>query len=108
MPLSFRPGTGGDSHGASTGTICMKKCGRGAKSSQRDEDYDSASDFDALHSEKIHLQDEVTTSAHAKSMGSRVFLEEGEVQTVETLIKCIVIASGNDASVANGRVYRRQ
>ncbi len=30
----------------------------------------------------------------------RCFLEEGEVQTVETLIKCIVIASGNDASVA--------
>ena len=26
--------------------------------------------------------------------------EEGEIQTVETLIKCIVIASGNDASVA--------
>lgn len=32
--------------------------------------------------------------------GSQVFLEEGEKQTVETLIKCIVIASGNDASVA--------
>ena len=32
--------------------------------------------------------------------GSQVFLEEGEIQTVETLIKCIVIASGNDASVA--------
>ena len=32
--------------------------------------------------------------------GSQVFLEEGEQQTVETLIKCIVIASGNDASVA--------
>ena len=31
---------------------------------------------------------------------SQVFLEEGEIQTVETLIKCIVIASGNDASVA--------
>ena len=28
-----------------------------------------------------------------------MFLEEGEKQTVETLIKCIVIASGNDASV---------
>ena len=57
--------------------------------------------FDALESGKIHLEDEVTTSAHAKSMGgSQVFLEEGEVQTVETLIKCIVIASGNDASVA--------
>lgn len=57
--------------------------------------------FDALHSGKIKLTDEVVTSAYAKSMGgSQVFLEEGEVQTVETLIKCIVIASGNDASVA--------
>lgn len=57
--------------------------------------------FDALESGKIKLTDEVVTSAHAKSMGgSQVFLEEGEVQTVETLIKCIVIASGNDASVA--------
>lgn len=56
--------------------------------------------FDALQSGKIKLSDEVVTSAHAKSMGgSQVFLEEGEVQTVETLIKCIVIASGNDASV---------
>ena len=32
--------------------------------------------------------------------GSQVFLEEGETQTLETMIKCIVIASGNDASVA--------
>ena len=57
--------------------------------------------FDALAEGKIHLSDEVVTSAHAKSMGgSQVFLEEGETQTVETLIKCIVIASGNDASVA--------
>lgn len=57
--------------------------------------------FDALQSGKIQLTDEVVTSAHAKSMGgSQVFLEEGEKQTVETLIKCIVIASGNDASVA--------
>ncbi len=32
--------------------------------------------------------------------GSQVFLEEGEIQTVETLIKCIAVASGNDASVA--------
>lgn len=57
--------------------------------------------FDALQSGKIQLTDEVVTSAYAKSMGgSQVFLEEGEIQTVETLIKCIVIASGNDASVA--------
>ena len=57
--------------------------------------------FDALESGQISLDEQVTTSAHAKSMGgSQVFLEEGEVQTVDTLIKCIIIASGNDASVA--------
>lgn len=57
--------------------------------------------FDALDSGKIKMTDEVVTSAHAKSMGgSQVFLEEGETQSVETMVKCIVIASGNDASVA--------
>lgn len=56
--------------------------------------------FDELEKGTIKLTDEAVTSAHAKSMGgSQVFLEEGEKQTVETLIKCIVIASGNDASV---------
>ena len=57
--------------------------------------------FEALSEGKVSLQDEVVTSAQAKSMGgSQVFLEEGETQTLETMIKCIVIASGNDASVA--------
>ena len=57
--------------------------------------------FDALEKGNLKLDDIVTTSPYAKSMGgSQVFLEEGETQTVETLIKCIVIASGNDASVA--------
>lgn len=57
--------------------------------------------FDAIEAGKIKLEDEVTTSAYAKSMGgSQVFLEEGEKQTVDTLIKCIAVASGNDASVA--------
>lgn len=57
--------------------------------------------FDELEKGNLTLEEEVTTSAHAKSMGgSQVFLEEGEKQTVETLIKCIVIASGNDAAVA--------
>ncbi|RHQ93133.1 D-alanyl-D-alanine carboxypeptidase [Ruminococcus sp. AF21-42] len=57
--------------------------------------------FDALEKGTLKLEDTVTTSAYAKSMGgSQVFLEEGETQTVETMIKCIVIASGNDASVA--------
>lgn len=56
--------------------------------------------FDALDSGQISLEDQVTTSAYAKSMGgSQVFLEEGEVQSVDTLIKCIIVASGNDACV---------
>ena len=57
--------------------------------------------FDALEKGSLKMDDTVITSAYAKSMGgSQVFLEEGETQTVETMIKCIVVASGNDASVA--------
>lgn len=57
--------------------------------------------FDAIEAGKISLEDEVVTSAYAKSMGgSQVYLEEGEKQTVDTLIKCIMVSSGNDASVA--------
>ena len=57
--------------------------------------------FEALEKGRIKLEDEVTTSTYAKSMGgSQVFLDEGEIQTVDTLIKCIAVASGNDASVA--------
>lgn len=57
--------------------------------------------FDHLGSGRVRLDSEVMTSAYAKSMGgSQVFLEEGEVQSLETIIKCIAVASGNDASVA--------
>ncbi len=57
--------------------------------------------FDHLDTGRIKLEDDVITSAYAKSMGgSQVFLEEGEVQTLETMIKCIAVASGNDACVA--------
>lgn len=57
--------------------------------------------FEKLSEGDISFEDEVVTSAHAKSMGgSQVFLEEGEIQTVDTLIKCVAVASGNDASVA--------
>lgn len=57
--------------------------------------------FDALASGQISLQDTVSVSEHASSMGgSQVFLETGETQTVETMIKCIAVASGNDAAVA--------
>ena len=57
--------------------------------------------FDALAEGKIQLEDKVTTSEYASSMGgSQVFLEIGEKQTVETLLKCISVASANDACVA--------
>ena len=57
--------------------------------------------FEHLNTGRINLNSDVITSAYAKSMGgSQVFLEEGEVQTLETIIKCIAVSSGNDASVA--------
>ncbi|MDD6056869.1 MAG: D-alanyl-D-alanine carboxypeptidase [Clostridiales bacterium] len=57
--------------------------------------------FDALSAEQISLADTVTVSEHAASMGgSQVYLEPGETQTVDTMIKCISIASANDACVA--------
>ena len=57
--------------------------------------------FDALDTQKISLDDVVTVSEHAASMGgSQVFLEPGETQTVDTMIKCISVASANDACVA--------
>lgn len=56
--------------------------------------------FQALDEERISLDEEVTTSEYAASMGgSQVFLEPGETQSVDTLIKCIVVASANDACV---------
>lgn len=57
--------------------------------------------FDELAKGNVELTDEVITSEYAKSMGgSQVYLETGEIQTLDTLIKCIAVASGNDASVA--------
>lgn len=57
--------------------------------------------FDALEAGKIKLEDPVIVSERAASMGgSQVYLEENEKQTVETMLKCISIASGNDACVA--------
>ena len=57
--------------------------------------------FDALESGKIKLTDEVSVSEYAASMGgSQVFLEPFEKQTVETMLKCIAVASANDACVA--------
>lgn len=57
--------------------------------------------MEAVDDGKIAMTDEVSVSGYAASMGgSQVFLQEGELFTVEELVKCAVIASANDASVA--------
>lgn len=57
--------------------------------------------YEHIDEGKIKGEDVVTVSEYAASMGgSQVFLEVGETQTVETMIKCISIASANDAAVA--------
>ena len=57
--------------------------------------------FEAIDSGKVSLSDQVIVSEHASSMGgSQVYLAQNETQTLDTMIKCITVASGNDASVA--------
>lgn len=57
--------------------------------------------FEAIDSGRIAKTDIVTISEHASSMGgSQVFLEPMEKQSVESLLKSVLIASANDASVA--------
>lgn len=56
---------------------------------------------EAIDDGSISLTDKVTVSQNASSMGgSQIFLKEGEVFTVEELLKSTVIASANDAAVA--------
>lgn len=56
---------------------------------------------EAIDAGKINWDDRVTISEHAAHMGgSQVFMEPGEEQTVRDLVKCICIASANDAAVA--------
>ena len=56
---------------------------------------------EAIDSGKIMMEDMVTTSAHAASMGgSQIYLEEGEKMSVRDMLKSIVVASANDAAVA--------
>jgi len=55
----------------------------------------------ALESGKIKLDDIVSVSEYAASMGgSQVYLEPGEQISVDDLIKAVTVASGNDATVA--------
>ena len=57
--------------------------------------------YKALHTGHINFDDQVTVSEKAwRTEGSRMFLEVGKSATVESLLRGIVVQSGNDASVA--------
>lgn len=59
--------------------------------------------MEAIDSGKMAVEDVVTASEHACSMGgSQIWLEPGESMTVDDLLKAAVIASANDATVALG------
>lgn len=57
--------------------------------------------MEAIEDGKIKLDDMVSTSERAASMGgSQIFLEVGETMTVEDMLKSVIIASANDAACA--------
>ena len=57
--------------------------------------------MEAVDSGRVALDDTVTVSSYAAGMGgSQVYLEEGEQMTVDEMIKCVTVVSGNDCSVA--------
>ena len=57
--------------------------------------------MEAVDSGQIALDDTVAVSAYAAGMGgSQVYLGEGEQMTVDELLKCVTVVSGNDAAVA--------
>lgn len=59
--------------------------------------------LEALDSGKITLNDKVSASENAVAMGgSQIWLEIGEMMTVDELLKATVIASANDACTALG------
>ena len=57
--------------------------------------------MESIDNGKIKLTDKVTISENASNMGgSQVYLNVGEVMSVDDLIKSICIASANDSAVA--------
>lgn len=57
--------------------------------------------FEAIDSGKLSLDDTITASEHAASMGgSDIWLETGETMSADDMIKATVVASANDAAVA--------
>ncbi len=56
---------------------------------------------EAVDSGELSLDDMITTSERAASMGgSQVYLEQGEQMSLRDMLKCIVVSSANDAAVA--------
>lgn len=56
--------------------------------------------MEAIEKGQIALEDNVTVSKNATSMGgSQVYLEENSQYTLDEIIKAVCIASGNDAAV---------
>jgi D-alanyl-D-alanine carboxypeptidase (penicillin-binding protein 5/6) len=57
--------------------------------------------LDKLESGQVRLDDSVTTSAEAASMGgSQVYLKQGETFPLEEMMKAVMVASANDAAYA--------
>ena len=57
--------------------------------------------MEAIDSGRLKLDDMVTVSARAASMGgSQVYLKEGEQMTGDDMLKAVAVVSGNDAAVA--------
>lgn len=85
-----------------TGTVLYEK--------NKDEKYSPASMtkimtmlliMEAIDTGKIKMDEKVTTSEYAASMGgSQIFLEPGEEMMVKELLLAMAIGSANDASVA--------
>lgn len=56
---------------------------------------------EAIENGNLSLDDVVTASARAASMGgSQIWLEEGETMTVSEMLKCVAVVSANDCAVA--------
>lgn len=57
--------------------------------------------MEAIEEGRLDLTDEITASENAASLGgSQIWLEPGEIMTVDELLRATVIASANDATVA--------
>ncbi len=57
--------------------------------------------MEAVDSGRLSLDEMVTVSANAAGMGgSQVYLEQGEQMSVDEMLKCVTVVSGNDCAVA--------